>query len=114
MSMPLSEVVTCSPVVGSSDTVPDPIVVFEILSPSTASVDRVVKNEEYRATPSIRRYVMLEQTRIGATVFARAGESWTGTVMLGDAALEMPEIGVAIPRADFYRDVDLPPPDTDD
>ena len=57
---------------------------------------------------------MLEQTRIGATMFARAGESWIGTVMLGDATIEMPEIGVAVPLAEFYRDVDLPPPDTDD
>jgi hypothetical protein len=57
---------------------------------------------------------MLEQTRIGATVFARAGESWIGSVMLDDATLEMPEIGVAVALAEFYRDVDLPPPDTDD
>ena len=107
-------VVTCSPIDGSADTVPNPVVVFEVLSPSTASLDRVVKNEEYRATPSIQRYVMLEQTRIGATVFARAGESWIGTVMLGDATLELPEIGVAVALVEFYRDVDLPPPDTDD
>ena len=107
-------VVTCSPVDGSSDTLPNPVVVFEVLSPSTAAVDRLVKNEEYRNTPSIQRYVMLEQTRIGATVFARAGESWIGSVMLDDATLEMPEIGVAVALAEFYRDVDLPPPDTDD
>jgi Uma2 family endonuclease len=106
--------VTCSPVDGSSDTLPNPVVVFEVLSPSTAAVHRLVKNEEYRNTLSIQRYVMLEQTRIGATVFARAGESWIGSVMLDDATLEMPEIGVAVALAEFYRDVDLPPPDTDD
>jgi hypothetical protein len=57
---------------------------------------------------------MLEQIRIGATMFARAGESLIGTVMLGDSALDMPEIGVAVTLAEFYRAVDLPPPDTDD
>jgi Uma2 family endonuclease len=107
-------VVTCSAVDGRADTLANPIVVFEVLSPSTAVVDRLVKNEEYRVTASIQRYIMLEQTRIGATVFARAGESWIGTVMLGDATIEMPEIGVAIPLAEFYRAVDLPPPYTDD
>lgn len=107
-------VVTCSPVDGSSDTDPNPIVVFEVLSPSTAAVDRLVKNEEYRNTPSIKRYIMLEQGRIGATMFARIGEAWIGTVSLGDATLEMPEIDVAVPLAEFYRNVDLPPPDTDD
>jgi Uma2 family endonuclease len=110
-------VVTCSPVDGFSDTVPNPVVVFEVLSPSTAVTDRLVKNEEYRNIASIQRYIMLEQSKVGATVFARVGEvreTWIGTVMLGDATIEMPEIGVAVPLAECYRDVDLPPPDTDD
>jgi Uma2 family endonuclease len=107
-------VVTCSPVDGFSDTVPNPVVVFELLSPSTAVTDRLVKNEEYRNIASIQRYITLEQSKFGATVFARVGETWIGTVMLGDATIEMPEIGVAVPLAECYRDVDLPLPDTDD
>jgi len=107
-------VVTCSPVDGSSDTLPNPVVVLEVLSPSTAAVDRLVKNEEYRNTPSIQRYIMPEQGRIGATMFARVGDAWIGTVMLGDATVEMPEIDVAVPLAEFYLNVDLPPPDIDD
>ena len=107
-------VVTCSPVAGTADILPEPSVVFEILSPTTASVDRVTKNEEYRATASIQRYVMLEQTRVAATVFVRSGENWTGTVVTGDATLAMPEIGVELPLSELYADVDLPPPDTDD
>ncbi len=51
----------------------DPVVVFEILSKSTAVTDRVVKNREYRDTPSVVRYVMLEQVRQAATVFERVG-----------------------------------------
>jgi Uma2 family endonuclease len=107
-------VVTCTPADGRSDLVPNPVVVFELLSPSTASVDRIVKNEEYRATPSIQRYVMVEQTRIGATVFTRIENNWIGTIIPGDATLAMPELGVDIPLAEFYQGVDLPPPDTDD
>jgi Uma2 family endonuclease len=107
-------VVTCSPVAGTADILLAPVVVFEVLPPSTAAVDRVTKNEEYRATPSIQRYVMLEQTRIAATVFARAGESWNGTVATGDAVLAMPEISVELSLPELYADVDLPPPDTDD
>ena len=107
-------VVTCSPVAGTADILPAPVVALEVLSPSTGSVDRVTKNEEYRATPSIQRCVMLEQTRMAATVFARAGESWTGTVATGDAVLTMPEISVELSLPDLYADVDLPPPDTDD
>jgi Uma2 family endonuclease len=106
--------VTCSPIDGQSDILPNPVVVFEVLSPSTASVDRVTKNAEYAATPSIQRYVMLEQVRIGATVFAREGANWVGTILLDDAMLAMPEIGVELPLRDLYAGVELPPPETDD
>ena len=77
-------------------------------------VDRIVKNREYRATVSIQRCVMLEQARIGATVFARGADNWVGTVFLGEATLEMPELGISIPLEECYQGVDLPSPDTDD
>jgi hypothetical protein len=53
------------------------------LSPSTASVDRIVKNQEYRDTPSILRYVMLEQAQMAATVFSRQGDDWAGAPCRG-------------------------------
>jgi Uma2 family endonuclease len=106
--------VTCSPIDGQSDILPNPVVVFEVLSPSTAVVDRVTKNAEYAATPSIQRYVMLEQVRIGATAFAREGANWVGTVLLDDAVLAMPEIGVELKLRDLYAGIELPPPETDD
>jgi Uma2 family endonuclease len=101
--------VTCSPIDGQSDILPNPVVVFEVLSASTAATDRLIKNTEYAATPSIQRYVMLEQVRIGATVFARDGNRWSGTVLLAGAMLDMPEIGVTLPLADLYTETDLPP-----
>ena len=100
--------VTCSPVASDADIVPEPVVVFEVLSASTATVDRIVKNEEYRATPSIRHYVMLEQGRQAATVFSRAGEDWIGHVLTGEVDIALPEIGVALPLRDAYAGVTFP------
>ena len=102
---------TCSPVPGGTDVVPEPVVVFEVLSASTAVTDRVEKNEEYRLTPSIRRYVMLEQTRRAATVFARAGDDWAAHVLTGDAVLAMPEIGADLPLAEVYAGIEFAPDD---
>jgi len=106
--------VTCSPIPRGSDTVPNPVVVFEIISPSTAATDRITKNNEYRLTPSIQRYVMLEQTHMAATVFARAGDDWVGHVMTGDVSLAMPEIGIEVPLAALYDGVELPDPSETD
>ena len=113
-----------SPVAPNATVVRDPVVIFEVLSPSTAAKDRIVKAREYQATPSVKRYVMLEQDRIGATVHVRAQDGWSVLVLKDDDTLVMPEIGLAIPLAEFYEglafeaqpaedhDNDRPPPAT--
>ena len=80
---------------------------FEVLSSSTAGTDRIEKNEEYRATASIQRYVMLEQTRQAATVFSRVGDDWVGPVLIGCVSLAMPEIQVDLPLGDFYSGIEF-------
>jgi Uma2 family endonuclease len=87
--------------------VTDPVVVFEILSQGSALTDRVIKNSEYRQTESILRYVMLEQDSQAATVFAREGERWVGSLLTGDAVLSMPEIGIEVALAVLYEGLDL-------
>jgi Uma2 family endonuclease len=101
--------VFCSPLPRNATVVRDPVVIFEVLGPSTSGTDRIVKNQEYAATPSVRRYVILERDRIAATVFAREGDQWIGHVPRDDATLAMPEIGVSLPLAELYEGVDLTP-----
>ena len=87
----------------------NPVVVFEIVSPSSSRIDRFVKAREYGNTDSIQRYVILEQTSQSATVFTRMNGIWASTVVDGDADLAMPEIGISVSLADIYLDVDFPP-----
>lgn len=100
-------VVTCTPAPRGADVVPEPVVVFEVISASTAGIDRIAKNGDYRATPSIRHYVMLEQTSQAATVFSRDGADWTGRLLTGDAVLTFPELGIEVPLREAYLDVGL-------
>jgi Uma2 family endonuclease len=95
--------VACSPGESTNTVVSDPVVIFEILSPSTAAVDRIVKAREYQATPSVRRYVMLEQDRIGATAYVRVGDGWAHEILTADSVLALPEIGVEVPLAEVYE-----------
>jgi Uma2 family endonuclease len=99
--------VACTPGAGNQTVVSDPVVVFEILSQGSALTDRVIKNSEYRQTESILRYVMLEQDSQAATVFAREGERWVGSLLTGDAVLSMPEIGIEVALAELYEGLDL-------
>lgn len=101
--------VLCSPIPRGTTVIQEPLLVFEVLSPSTSGTDRIVKVREYGATPSIRRYVILEQTRQAATVFSWDSGQWAGIVIADDAELALPEIDLALPLADLYRNVDFPP-----
>jgi len=101
--------VTCSKVAGDARLVPDVVAVFEVISPSTAGVDRIIKLREYQAVPSIRRYVIIEQTGAGLSLYTRpAGGDWTATALTADETLRMPEIGVEIPVSELYEGIALP------
>ncbi len=99
--------VVCTPVPPRATVVTDPVVVFEVLSDGTANDDLVLKNAEYRATPSIQRYVILQQTHAGAIVFTRKDEDWITEIVNDQGILHMPEIGIEIPMAEIYADIDL-------
>ena len=102
--------VVCTPLPRGTLVVTEPVVVFEVLSPSTASTDIGAKNEEYRDTPSIQRYVMLAQDRQQATVFARVGDDWVGHIVSGDGVLQMPEIGITVPLTELYEGISFEQP----
>jgi len=95
--------VLCSPTANTNTVIQTPVVIFEIISPSTSTIDRIVKNQEYRATFSVQRYVILEQDRIAATVFARVESDWIGHILVGEDVLSMPEIAVEVPLRELYE-----------
>ena len=48
---------------------------------------------------------MLEQDRLGATVYARSGDTWTLEILVEDSVIDLPEIGVALPLAELYEGI---------
>jgi Uma2 family endonuclease len=100
--------VTCSPVTSNATVIDHPMAVFEVVSHDDQRTDRIEKVQDYRATPSIQRYVVLEQNYIGATVFARKGEDWIATTLAEGDTLQLPEIGIELPLDECYAGLDLP------
>lgn len=72
-------------------------------------IDRIVKAREFGNTASIVRYVILEPAAMAATVFTHTNGIWAGVIVEGAVDLDMPEIGIALPLAEFYLDVEFPP-----
>ena len=104
-------VVTRTPFGNGVRLVPDPVAVFEVVSPTSGRTDRVVKLREYAAVPSILRYVILESASVDVTVFARLEVK--GAFGPGrppeDGTVRLPGIDTGIALADIYRGVlDMP------
>lgn len=101
--------VTCAPPANKDTFVTAPVVVFEVLSDSSARIDFHDKNREYAATPSVRRYIILSQDQILATMFERVGDDWVGHVLDANAIIRMPEIDIEVPLAEFYDGISFDP-----
>jgi Uma2 family endonuclease len=99
--------VSCTQFPDNETLVAEPVVIFEVLSASTSSDDRTVKLAEYKSLPSVRRYVMLEQDRVFATVITRTDAGWDHALVGRDGALVMPEISVEVPIMELYDGLDL-------
>jgi Uma2 family endonuclease len=92
-------VVTCSPIRAADTAVPDPVLIVEVLSESTAGVDLGIKRAEYAALPSLRRYVVLSNEAALAFVFT-AANGFRGEEVR--EVLDLPELGVSLPLAPLY------------
>jgi len=87
-----------------AEAITNPIVVLEVLSPSTEAVDRGAKHAEYTALATLRAYVLIEPERSQVDVWVRADESapWQYEVVTsGTVALDA--IGCVLALADLYR-----------
>ncbi len=84
-------------------TLTDAVVLFEVLSDDTATIDRVDKPLDYAALPSLRGYVLLTKTSIAATVFRRDhGAEWVASDHTG-GTISLPGLDASLSLADVYR-----------
>jgi Uma2 family endonuclease len=88
------------------DTMLNPTVIIEVLSPSTESWDRGGKFERYRAIESLREYVLVSQDKRLVERRTRQAEEWIPRLWDGEEdVLSLESIGCNLPLLDIYRDV---------
>ncbi|MFH5802704.1 Uma2 family endonuclease [Alienimonas sp. DA493] len=77
------------------DTLLNPVVLVEVLSPSTATVDQVDKQAEYREIPSLTDYLILSQDEPRCDHYSRlGGEAWKLVTLVGpEAVLSLSGLG---------------------
>ena len=103
--------VSCTEFANADTVAAEPVVIFEIPSPSTSDTDKTAKLAEYLSLPSVQRYIMLEQNRIFATIVTRTPDGWGLALAAEGGTLTMPEIGIEVPMAELYNRLTFPPED---
>jgi Uma2 family endonuclease len=91
------------------DTVLNPTVIIEVLSPSTETYDRGQKFRQYRTIPSLQHYVLVDQFAMRVEHHRRQpDESWVGQYLdKPEDELRLDPIGVVIPLHLIYARVEL-------
>ena len=83
----------------------DPVLVAEVLSPSTMSRDRGLKTDFYRSIASLRIFLIVYQDEPRVEVWRRGSEGWSfGAHTIGDV-IDGPEPGSRLAVADIYDDI---------
>ncbi len=103
--------VACGPVFEDTDqdTLVNPKVIVEVLSPSTEAYDRGAKFQHYRRLESLQDYVLVSQDRPLVEVFSRQGEQWLLTTYGSlDEVAAVPSIGARLLLRDIYERVEWP------
>lgn len=104
-------VVRCGPLSRRERYVPDPVVVFEVLSRSTMRIDRGYKLEGYRTVDSLRQFALVYQDAVRVESWTRlpTGEWLEEPDVIQERAdsLRIARLGCALSVADVYDGVDL-------
>ena len=89
------------------DTLLNPTLIVEILSPTTENFDRGKKSHWYRSIPSLREYLMLAQDAPEATLYHRQADSlWSVLDFTGaNATVELASIGYTLRLRDLYEGI---------
>lgn len=93
--------VICGPIPPKEDFAENPILIAEVLAPSTEAHDRGAKWQRYQTIPSLRHFLLVSEDACVVEVYSREDGGWSYRRLSGcDQAL--PVFGFDIPLADIF------------
>lgn len=91
------------------DTLLNPVVVIEVLSPSTEAYDRGEKFEHYSRLDSLQEYILVAQDKVKVDRYMRQGDQWVlAEYSTLDEDVPLDAIGCRVRLRGVYERVTLP------
>jgi Uma2 family endonuclease len=87
------------------DTLLNPTVIIEVLSPSTEAYDRGKKFQHYRTIPSFQEYLLISQDNVRVEHYRRQGnDKWEmADAHTLDATITLPSVNCTLRLSDIYE-----------
>ena len=95
---------------GRADILLNPIVIIEVLSPSTESFDRGLKFRHYRSIESLKDYILIDQTQVLIEHYTRHGQvEWNVTYAQElDSEVRIDSLQVTLSVRRIYNGIEFP------
>src|SRR5271169_5588363 len=101
--------VTCHPPQRGDQLISNPVLIVEVLSPTTGLYDRQTKVADYRRIPSVEEILLIDSTSVFAEVLRREGDRWITEIVHGpQATLSLASIGPTATLSDLDEGLDVP------
>jgi Uma2 family endonuclease len=87
-----------------------PCFIIEVLSPSTASIDRREKRASYATLISLFEYGIVDQDRMRVELYRRHSHGWRSYILSQpDDIVELSCLGLRLALSQIYEGIELPP-----
>jgi Uma2 family endonuclease len=90
---------------GTALEVPNPVIIVEVLSPSTRRLDTTSKLTGYFRLPSVAHYLIIDPTPRSGIHHARETENRIPTRIVTDGVIALDPPGLALAITDIYGDL---------
>ncbi|SMF93435.1 Endonuclease, Uma2 family (restriction endonuclease fold) [Methylomagnum ishizawai] len=95
-------------IAGDENSLDDPVLVVEVLSPSTETTDRREKLAAYRRLPTVQEYVLVNQDSQQVEIYRREGDiGWVYLSYEAGETVELKSVGLDMPIAAWYEGTDI-------
>jgi Uma2 family endonuclease len=86
----------------------NPILIVEVLSPSTEEYDRTDKFRMYRSIPSFCEYLLVRQNKVFVERYSKQGQDWKYSDFDSlDQSILLESVNIELAIAEIYHDIDF-------
>jgi Uma2 family endonuclease len=83
----------------------NPLIVLEVLSPSTEGDDEGDKRADFQSLDSLRAYVLVAQDELRVRVYRRDGATWSDVTYRHGESFDLPALSSPVPVAEIYEGI---------